>query len=548
MSNYIWLTEASQQFLERDYLLEGQTVDERVDIICDTAEKILGKPGFASKFKANLEKGWYSLSTPIWTNFGTNRGLPISCFGSFIADSMESIAHTWSEVCMMTKYGGGTSAHFGELRCRGAKIRQNGESSGSVHFMQAFDNLINVISQGKTRRGNFAAYLPIDHPDIKEFLTLRSEGCPIQDLSYGVTVPDQWMQEMIDGDAEKRQIWAKVLESRSNVGFPYIMFSDTANNNTVDCYKDKGMKINNSNLCSEIMLPNNDEESFVCDLSSMNVLYYEDWKDTDAVELMVYFLDAVMTEFICKAKTIKFMERAVNFAERHRAIGLGQLGWHSYLQSKMIPWESMEAKMLNAQIAKNIKEAAYAASAKLAEEYGEPEVCKGYGRRNTTLLAIAPTKSSAFILGQVSEGIEPHRTNYYIKDLQKGKFTVKNSHLEKLLQDKDRDTPDVWNSILQNGGSVQHLDFLDEKEKSVFKTFGEISPKEIVIQASQRQQHIDQSQSLNLMIHPSVSVKDVNELMIEAWKLGVKSLYYQMSVNAAQSFSRNILSCASCEG
>lgn len=547
MSSYRWLTELSRIFLERDYLVGGQTVDQRVDEICNTAEKILQKPGFAARFKENFQKGWYSLSTPIWTNFGNDRGLPISCFGSTIDDSMESIAYTWAEVAMMTKYGGGTSANFGKLRSRGSVIKNNGTSSGSVHFMQAFENLIQIVSQGSTRRGNFAAYLPIDHGDIMEFLQIRTEGFPIQDLSFGVCVPDYWMKEMIAGDVEKRKVWAKVLEMRSNFGYPYISFIDNANNNTADCYKDKGLKITHSNLCNEIYLPDNDEESFVCDLSSMNILYYDEWKDTDAVELLTYLLDAVMTEFIEKAKKIKFMDRAVRFAERHRALGIGWLGWHSYLQSKMIPWESMDAKFHNTQIAKNIKDAAYKASAKLAQEYGEPEVCKGYGRRNTTLLAIAPTKSSAFILGQVSEGIEPHRTNYYIKDLQKGKFTVKNHELESLLESKGKNTDEVWKSILMNAGSVQHLDCLDEHEKNVFKTFAEISPKEIVIQAAQRQKYLDQGQSLNIMIHPSIPTKDVNALLVNAWELGVKGFYYQISINAAQNFARSILTCSSCE-
>jgi ribonucleoside-diphosphate reductase alpha chain len=547
MSEYVWYTELSKIFLERDYLLEGQTLENRVEVIVQTAERMLNKPGFADRFKENLKKGWYSLSTPIWTNFGTARGLPISCFGSHISDCMESILYTLAEVGMMTKNGGGTSAYFGELRERGAKICNNGQSSGSVHFMQPYDNLITIVSQGNTRRGNIAAYLDIDHPDIKEFLTIRSEGSPLQDISFGVSVPDYWMKEMIAGDDEKRVVWAKVLEHRANTGFPYILFVDNANKGTVDCYKDKKLKIRHSNLCSEIMLPDNDEESFVCDLSSMNIVHYDEWKNTDAVELMVYFLDAVMTEFIEKASKIKFMERAVKFAQRHRALGIGWIGWHSYLQNKMIPFESMEAKFLNVDIAKHIKKQAYAASAKMAEEYGEPEVLKGYGRRNSTLLAIAPTKSSAFILGQVSEGIEPHRTNYYIKDLQKGKFTIKNAALVQLLQSKDMDTEEVWNSILRNGGSVQHLTELTDNERDVFKTFAEISQKEIIIQVAQRQKHIDQGQSVNLMIHPSISAKDVNALIIEAWKLGVKSLYYQISINAAQSFARNILTCSSCE-
>lgn len=548
MSEYRWLTELSRQFLERDYLVDGQTVDERVNVICNAAEKILEKPGFAAAFKENIKKGWYSLSSPVWTNFGTNRGLPISCFGSMITDDMESILYTQAEIGMMTKHGGGTSAYFGNLRGRGEPIRQNGESSGSVHFMQLFETSIQVISQGSSRRGQFAAYLPIDHKDINEFLTLRSEGSPIQDLSFGVCVSDAWMQSMIDGDKEKRKVWAKVLESRAHKGYPYIFFTDNANKGTVDVYKDKGMKITHSNLCTEIFLPDNDNECFVCDLSSMNLLYYDEWKDTNAVELIIYFLDAVMTEFINKAKNIKFMERPVRFAERHRALGLGVLGWHSYLQSKMIPYESMDAKYLNVAIAKNIKEASYKASAKLAQEYGEPEVLKGYGRRNSTTMAIAPTKSSAFILGQVSEQVEPHRANIFIKDLQKGKFTVRNPYLEKVLEEKGKNDDATWMSILKMGGSVQHLDFLSDHEKAVFKTFSEISMKEVIIQAAQRQKYLDQGQSLNIMIHPEMPIKEVNNLLIEAWKLGIKSFYYQYSINAAQKFSRELLTCKNCEG
>lgn len=543
-----WLNEASKIFLERGYLLEGQSVEERVDVICNKAEEILNIKGFASKLKENFAKGWYSFSTPIWCNFGNDRGLPISCFSSYIDDTMESILYTNSEVGMMTKYGGGTSAYFGKLRNRGSKITNNGYSSGPVHFMQIFDKQMNIISQGSSRRGNFAAYLDIEHNDILEFLSLRSEGNPIQDMSFGVCVGDDWLQSMIDGDEDKRRVWARLLQRRCESGYPYLFFRDTVNNNTVDVYKDKNLKIHGSNLCSEICLPTNNDESFVCDLSSMNILYYDEWKDTDAVEVLTYFLDAVMTEFIDKAKNIKFMERAVKFAKNHRALGIGWLGWHSYLQSKMIPWESMEAKRENIKVAKLIKEKAYKASKELAELFGEPEVLKGYGRRNTTLIAIAPTKSSSFIIDQVSEGIEPQRSNYYIKDLAKIKFTYKNPYLSSLLKEKNMDNKDVWDSILSNSGSVQHLDFLSEKEKDVFKTFCEISQKEIIIQASQRQKYIDQSQSLNIMIHPETKAKDLNSLILFAWKNGVKTLYYQISINAAQEFNKKLLSCVSCEG
>jgi len=443
--------------------------------------------------------------------------------------------------------GGGTSAYFGKLRPRGSEIKDNGQSAGSVHQMQLFDKLITVVSQGKTRRGNFAAYLDIDHEDIMEFLTIRGEGSPIQDLSFGVCVPKQWLKEMKAGDTQKRKVWAKVLQIRAEFGYPYILYTDNANDNTVDVYKDKNRKIYASNLCSEIMLPSNEEESFVCCLSSMNLLHFDEWFETDAVKLMVYFLDTVMEEFIEKASEIKFMERAVNFAKNHRALGLGRLGWHSYLQSKMIAFESLEAKLYNVKIAKFIKEESYKASAELAKMFGEPEMLKGYGRRNTTLNADAPTKSSAFILGQVSESNEPAKANYYIKDLAKIKFTVKNTHLEALLIEKEKNTQEVWNSILMNAGSVQHLEFLSDHEKLVFKTFAEISQREVIIQASQRQKYIDQGQSVNLMVHPSIPTKDVNALILEAEELGIKALYYQYSVNAAQAFTRDILNCVSCE-
>lgn len=547
-SEYVWLNELSQQFLNIDYLLPGQTVDERVWIIAREAERRLGIEGFAAKFVSYVKRGWFSLSTPVWTNFGTDRGLPISCFGSYIDDSMVSILDTHSEIGMMTKLGGGTSAYYGKLRPRGSNIKNNGKSSGSVNFMQLQDAEINIISQGSTRRGNLCGYLNIDHGDILEFLKIRTDGDPIQDLQFGVCVPDEWMREMIAGDMQKRAIWARVLGRRADSGYPFILFTGNANKGAPDCYRDQGLNILASNLCTEIMLPSNLLESFVCCLSSLNLLYFHEWKDTDAVEVMTYFLDAVMSEFIEKARDIPHMQRAVRFAERHRALGVGVFGWHSLLQSLMIPFESMQAKLLNTTIFKLIQEKTYAASAEMAKLYGEPEVCVGYGRRNSTTMAIAPTKSSATIIGQASENIEPFRSNYHIDDKAKVKHTFRNPYLKKVLAAHGMDTYDTWMSILKNGGSVQHLDFLSDHEKAVFKTFREISPMEIVIQAAGRQKYIDQGQSLNLLIHPDTPPKDVNALVIKAWEMGIKSLYYQISVNAAQELSRSILSCSSCEG
>jgi len=545
---YYWLNKDSLKFLSRGYLEEGESAEQRVKNISDTAEKILKIEGFSEKFEDYMSRGWYSLSSPIWSNFGRNRGLPISCFGSYIADRLDEIAGTKiAEVSMMTKTGGGTSAFFGALRGRGQPISSGGESTGSVHFMELYEKLMNIVSQGNVRRGSFAAYLPIDHPDIEEFLSIRDPGHFIQEMSIGVCVSDEFMQKIIDGDKVARKIWGKVIKKRFETGYPYIFFSDNANNQAPQVYKDKGLKINNSNLCSEIMLSNSEDESFVCDLSSMNLLHYEEWKDTDAVEVLVYFLDAVMSEFISKTENMKFMDAPRNFAINQRALGVGVLGWHSLLQEKMISFESFQAKMLNNQIWKNIRSRADKASEELASIFGEPPLLKGYGRRNTTTLAVAPTTSSSFILGQVSPSIEPLNSNYFVKNLAKGKFTYKNPHLEDLLETKCKNTDEVWNSILLKGGSVQHLNFLSQDEKDVFKTFGEISQKEIIIQAAARQKHIDQGQSLNIMIPPDTSPKDVNQLMIFAWENGIKSLYYQRSANPSQELARNILGCSTCE-
>lgn len=546
--DYEWLTEDSRHFLEKGYLMTGQSPESRIADIALTAERILKLEGFAEKFERYMAKGWYSLSSPVWSNFGLSRGLPISCFGSYIGDSVESITYSSAENGVMSKHGGGTSAYFGAIRPRGAAITDNGTSNGSFPFARIFDTMIDVISQGSTRRGQFAGYIDIEHGDIQEWLEIQLEGNPIQLMYYGVCVGNDWLKEMKDGDSAKRQIWAKLLQCRSEIGVPYIMFKDNVNKATVDAYKDKGMTIHASNLCSEIALPSNEEESFVCCLSSMNLLHYDEWKDTDAVETLTFFLDAVMTEFIRKTEDMKFMERTHRFAKRHRALGLGVLGWHSYLQSKKTPFDSFEAMMLNGQIFANIQKKAYKASADLAELFGEPEVLKGYGRRNTTLMAVAPTKSSSFILGQVSQGIEPIKSNYYVKDLAKSKTTYRNPYLADLLMEKEKNTPAIWESILQRDGSVQHLEFLSEEEKDIFKTFSEISQLSIIQQAAQRQKFIDQSQSLNIMIHPSTPTKDINTLYLTAAELGVKSLYYQHSVNAAQEFNRNLLNCSSCEG
>lgn len=547
MEQYYWLNEDSRKFLERGYLMDNESPEDRIKEIADAAENELGISGFSNKFQEYMSYGWFSLSSPIWANYGKKRGLPISCFGSYIDDTLESILGKQAEVGMMTKVGGGTSAYFGDLRERGADISVGGKSNGPVHFMELFESVTNVVSQSNVRRGSFAAYLPIDHPDILEFLRIRSDGNPIQNLSIGVTVSDDWMKSMIDGDSDKRKIWVKVIQKRFESGYPYIFFDDNMNNGAPEVYKDKNLKIHASNLCSEIALHSNKDESFVCNLSSLNLLHWDDWKDSDAVETLTYFLDAVMSEFIRKTDNVPYMEAPRKFAQRQRALGIGVLGWHSYLQSKMVRFESMEAKMLSGQIFSSIKDKSHKASRDLANKYGEPPLLKGYGMRNVTTMAIAPTTSSSFILGQVSPSVEPLNSNYFVKDLAKGKFTYKNPYLENVLQKYDKNDVETWKSILVNGGSVQHLDFLTQEEKDIFKTFGEISQKEVIIQASIRQKYIDQAQSINLMIHPKTPVKEVNQLLIFAWEQGVKTLYYHRGTNPSQELSRNLLNCASCE-
>lgn len=945
--DFYWLNETSRLFLSRGYLLEGQTAEDRLREIAEHAEGILGKAGFADKFYHYLSKGYYSLSTPVWTNFGNKRGLSISCFGSHVADTIPGILHTASEVGMMSKYGGGTSGYFGDVRPRGSAITNNGKSSGAVHFMKLFEQMTDTISQGNARRGRFAPYLPIDHPDILEFLDIGSEGNDIQDVNHAVTVTDKWMLEMLSGDKDKRQVWAKVIQRRVEMGYPYIFFTDTVNNNKPTWYKDqpithsnlcvtgdtelltdkgyikardlyesgeelivqldnrtkafngedKGVSLDNStpmqltargadvyeiktkqgfsikatgwhkfyvkesdgsitkkplselnlgdrllvqsgenqsfginddeelayimgvitgdgtlyrtskgqnmarvslhqdkkyfaddikekvdNLisrypirkyrsdvnktfefttkelndneflegtsvqlgdilvsfgmeretklavpqyikngtrevqtaylsglfqmdgcvnankpakamtvelvtvseelakgiqklilglgvystiykraariaalpdgqggnkdydcsatyrvsiqdryarekfveqvdlkgkdkekfedfnkilspksrkpkhdyttdivsiehvgqedvydvtqesyhsiifngfvtgnCSEIALPDNDKWSFVCNLSSMNVLHYDEWKGTDAVETMVYFLDAVMSEFINDLELLRdsdnpedtmsfvFMERAYNFAVANRALGIGVLGLHSLYQSKLIPFASVEASLLNEEIFKTIKQRAETASEQLAIEYGEPELLKGTGRRNATLMAVAPTTSSAFIIGQVSQSIEPAFSNTYVKDVAKAKVTIVNQYLKEVLEAYGKDDRETWASIRMYDGSVQHLDFLSDNEKEVFKTFAEINQYEIINQASIRQKYIDQGQSLNIMINPGTTTgKEMNELYIYAWENGIKTMYYQHSTNAAQQFYRSSI-CLACE-
>jgi ribonucleoside-diphosphate reductase alpha chain len=861
--NY-WLNEESRTFLNRGYITE--TPEERIKHIAYTAEKILKIDGFADKFEDYMQKGYYSLSTPVWTNFGKNKGLPISCYGSNVDDSLDSILNAAREIGLMSKYGGGTSIYLGNIRPRGTFISTGGQADGPVHYSKIYDTVIDTCKQGESRRGACALWLPIEHKDIEEFLEIGSDGNPIQNLQFGVTISDKWMEEMKSGDSSKRKVWAKVIQKRSEFGFPYIMFRDNTNNNTP--YKELGLEITASNLCvapntqiltehgyfpiadleneevkvwngkqwsntivkktgenqkllrvvttagyeldctayhkfyvqekysrskiiekracelkpgdklikfdlpliegekeldnayvngfysgdgcltpegqriylyhekrnlvhkfdiilnwtnqpefkrmyghtktlkdkffvpdasytiksriewlagyidadgtitddngsqtiqiasvekeflkeiqlmlqtlgvdskvtlnrvegkfmlpandgtgqlkeynckevnrllingnslfklsqlglvcervkwiikkpnrecaqfikiqsveelpnlsdtycfnepiehkgmfngiltgqcSEIQLPTNSYESFVCCIGSINLLHWDKIENSDAIEIYTLFLNAVLDEFIVKSSILPGMKRAHRFAKNHRAIGVGVLGYHSLLQSKLIEFDSLQAKQYNYKIFKILKERTESASKEL---YQKGITCIREGYANTTLVAIAPTKSSSFILGQVSMGIEPIKSNYFVKDLAKIKTVYRNPFLLQELEKYNLNTSEVWENILKHDGSVQHLDF---PTKKVFKTFLEISPKEIILQAAQRQKFIDQAQSLNLMLHPSIPAKDINQLYLYAWEEGVKTLYYQFSQSSAQSFVRNVLECSSCE-
>lgn len=892
-----WVTEETQDMLERGYLLPGQTIEEKVKIKAKYASELLGRPDLEEQFYNMLALGWTSLSSPIWANFGENRGLPIACYSSYVPDSIDGIFKTNHEIARMTSLGGGTSGYF-PLRPKGSSIKGGGKTSGAVSFVEIFDTTIKNVSQSGVRRGGFAAYMDIDHPEIIDFMRIKDKDSPMQSINSAVNVTDDFMNRMINGDGKAREVWAEVLRNRREKGIPYISFIDNVNNNAPQPYKDKGLRINQSNLCvtgdtkiltssgyipieeledeyvsvwngeewsevevlktginqevfevktdsghtikatpyhkwyvqegynrgtgqnalkilekrteelqegdklikfdlpiiegkkelkyaytqgffsgdgycnkdsvmkskiylyhekrdllsyidrrprqnqrgqilnqdaigiqedqnrlndylpvdiinnksfvpgaeytiksrldwlaglldsdgtvtdlngsqtiqvgsinpeflhetqlmlqtlgcvskvtfsrkagsymmpanngtgedkpynckdsyrllingnsvynlvqlglepkrlkvsgkkpnrecsaftkiksvevlpdlydtycanepkknklmfdgvltgncNEIWLHTSEEESLVCCLSSLNLATYEDWKDSNVVELLTYFLDAVITDFIEKTENMSGMERARKFALRSRAIGIGVLGWSSYLQQERISFESPLATALTGKIFKQVREQSYKASEKLALEYGEPELMVGYGRRNVTTMAVAPTTSSSSILGQVSPGIEPFKSNYYVVGLAKGSFPRINKELEKILIEKGYNTQDVWKSIKENKGSVQHLDFLSNEEKEVFKTFEEIHPLSIIKQNAVRQKYVDQGVSLNMLIPHNVPIKDINSWYIEAWKTGTKGLYYQRGTSVSKETLTKMLNCSSCEG
>lgn len=557
MQELEWYNDLSKTFMERGYLQEGETIHDRIECIANFVGDTFNDDEIRWKVKDYIEKGYYVLPSPVWSNVGTGRGSGISCFNTHFGDSVESIIEGIAEIAMQCKIGGGTSGYY-DMRGEGESISTGGESMGSLHFMEWSAKTKETISQGSTRRGEHAVFLDSYHKDIRKFLNINGEGSKLQRLPFGVCISDEFMENLKARQPYEMEIQAMILDSRNRTGFPYIFFTGNVNRGTSQVYKDKGCIIKSTNMCTEALLPSTEEESFVCDIMGMNLVKRDEWLHTDAIRIGMYMADAFLTEFIDKYKNNQFLKRSVRFAERHRAIGFGGSGYHSLLQSKMIPFESWEAKQLNIEIWKNIREECVKASEEMAIRFGKPDMLKEdkYTMRHTCTNFIAPNTSSSSIValkvgdyyGLQSQSIEPYTSNYYIKKTAKLKYSVKNPYLQALLEDKNQNTSEVWESILKKNGSVQHLHFLTEHEKLVFRTFIEISQMEIIIQASSRQKYIDQGQSLNLMIHPSTPTRDVNALIIKAYDLGIKTLYYQLGQNASAEFTRDILLCESCSG
>jgi ribonucleoside-diphosphate reductase alpha chain len=533
------------------YIGLDETPNSRIMDIAHSVAKIHGKPelfdavyGFVSKENA------FSFSSPIWSNFGSDdkKALPISCFNTHIPDSVDGMYDRLRENAIMTKGGGGTSSYWGDVRAAGEDISGGGKTTGTLSFMESYEAMIKRVSQGGVRRGMHVVYIDIEHGDYLEFMNIRNPSSPIQKMTHAVCVSNDFVNRYYDGDEDALERWALLMERRNDHGLPYILYTDNVNNaeSTPKCYgvHSKGKyPIKGSNLCNEIMLPSGLDESFVCCLLSMNLLTFDEWKDVSingygAVETAAYVLDAVMTEFISKTDGVDAMSRSNRFARRHRALGIGVFGWHDYLQSKNIPFTGIQSNSITRNIFGYIRDNAINASEKMADEYGACEVNKEFNihRRHTTVMAMAPTTTNALIAGGLSQGIEPHASNCYLKTVAKGEFMFKNKTLETLLESKDKNTEDVWKSIRTQNGSVAFLDFLSDDEKEVFKTFSEINQFELIEQAAIRQQYIDQGQSLNIFIPPEAPADIRSKLHLAAHAYGIKGLYYQRSFSQAQTF------------
>jgi ribonucleoside-diphosphate reductase alpha chain len=564
--------------ISKTYLQPGEKPKDAYWRVATAVAKRLDKPQLATKFFDYIWKGWLCLATPVLSNTGTDRGLPISCFGIDVGDSIFEIGSKNLELMLLAKHGGGVGIGLNMIRPAGSKITGNGTSDGIIPFAKIYDSTILATNQGSVRRGAASVNIKIEHKDFDDFLEIREPKGDVNrqslNLHQCVVVSDKFMKKLEEGDAEARRKWGKLLQKRKATGEPYIMYKGNVNKQNPEMYKKNGLKVHMTNICSEIVLHTDEQHSFVCCLSSLNLAKYDEWKDTDLVYTSTIFLDGVLEEFIQRAKNMKGFENSVRSAERGRALGLGVLGWHTYLQQKGLPFEGLQAQFETRKIFSQMKIESERASRDLAAEYGEPLWCRESGFRNTHLRAVAPTVSNSKLSGNVSSGIEPWAANVFTEQTSKGTFIRKNPELERVFRKIGKNNKEVWDQILADGGSVQGLDFLDEwcfvdgklvecKEvegevkhkcnsvKDVFKTFKEINQLDLVRQAGVRQQYIDQAVSLNLAFPATAEPKWINQVHLEAWKQGVKTLYYMRTESvlrgdiAAKAMDPE---CVSCEG
>ena len=570
-------TEVYKKTIVGGYLLAGETPKDAYMRVANTVAKRLYKPELADKFFQYIWKGWLNLASPVLSNTGTDRGLPISCFGIDVGDSIQEIGAKNLEMMLLAKHGGGVGIGINMIRPAGAKITGNGTSDGVVPFCKIYDSTILATNQGSVRRGAASVNINIDHDDFEEWLEIREPKGDVNRQSLNLhqcaVIGDKFMRKLEEGDSTARRKWSKLLQKRKATGEPYVLFKGNTNKSNPEAYKKNGLKVHMTNICSEIALHTDENHSFVCCLSSLNLTKYEEWKDTNLIYDAIWFLDGVLEEFLQKAKGLKGFENSVRSAEKGRALGLGVLGWHTYLQQNGIPFEGLQAQFETRRIFSQIKIESERASRALAEVYGEPLWCRDTGFRNTHLRAIAPTVSNSKLSGNVSPGIEPWAANVFTEQSAKGTFIRKNKELIKVLKKVGIDTEETWNKILEDGGSIQDINILDDwgyvnkklvylpdhaeeiekngfdSVKDVFKTFKEINQLELVNQAGIRQQYIDQSVSLNLAFPSTATPKWINQVHFEAWKKGVKTLYYTRTESvlrgdiAAKAMDPDCLSC-----
>ena len=561
-------TEVYKKTISGGYLVNGESPKDAYWRVCNAVAKRLYKPELAEKFFEYIWQGWLCLASPVLSNTGTDRGLPISCFGIDVADSIQDIGGKNLEMMLLAKHGGGVGIGINMIRPAGAKITGNGTSDGVVPFCKIYDSTILATNQGSVRRGAASVNINIEHDDFLDWIEIREPKGDINRQSLNLhqcaVVGDKFMRRLEAGDQDARQRWAKLLQKRKATGEPYILFKGNTNKSNPEAYKKNSLKVHMTNICSEIVLHTDESHSFVCCLSSLNLEKYDEWKNTNLVYDATWFLDGVLEEFIQRAKNMRGFENSVRSAVKGRALGLGVLGWHSLLQKNGIAFEGLLAQFKTREIFSKIKIETERASRALAETYGEPLWCVGTGFRNTHLRAIAPTVSNSKLAGNVSPGIEPWAANVFTEQSAKGTFIRRNKELEKVFRKVGINNKETWDKVLEDGGSIQGIKQLDgwyydhggrltqeggEPVKNVFKTFKEINQLELVKQAGIRQDYIDQSVSLNLAFPSEAPPRWLNQVHIEAWKRGIKTLYYTRTESvlrgdiAAAAMDPDCLSC-----